>query len=48
MARSKRGDSSIFTRSNQTKKRKGVHSKSKTSSSKRSKNYVKKYVGQGR
>ncbi len=30
------------------KKRPGIHSKSKTSSSKNSKNYVKKYRGQGR
>lgn len=30
------------------KKRKGVKSKSKTSRSKKSKNYVKKYRGQGR
>lgn len=29
-------------------KRKGVHSKSKTSALKSSKNYVKKYRGQGR
>lgn len=29
-------------------KRKGVHSKSRNSSSKSSKNYVKKYKGQGR
>ena len=29
-------------------KRKGVHSKKKTSNSKNSKNYAKKYVGQGR
>lgn len=29
-------------------KRKGVHAKSKTSSLKSSKNYKKKYVGQGR
>lgn len=29
-------------------KRKGVHAKTKTSASKLSKNYVKKYVGQGR
>ncbi len=30
------------------KKRPGIHSKSKTSNSKNSKNYVKKYRGQGR
>ena len=30
------------------KKRKGIHSKSKTSSSKKSKLYAKKYRGQGR
>ena len=30
------------------KKRPGVHSKTKTSRSKGSKNYVKKYIGQGR
>jgi hypothetical protein len=29
-------------------KRKGVHSKTKASASKSSKNYVKKYIGQGR
>ena len=28
-------------------KRKGVHSKSKASTSKKAKNYLKKYVGQG-
>ncbi len=28
-------------------RRKGIHAKSKTSSSKQSKNYVKPYVGQG-
>ena len=31
-----------------TKKRKGVHSKTKTSKSKNSSNYKKKYKGQGR
>ena len=31
-----------------TKKRKGIHAKSKTSSNKGSKNYRKKYAGQGR
>lgn len=30
-----------------TKKRPGVHAKSKTSNNKNSKNYVKKYRGQG-
>ena len=30
------------------KKRKGIHSKKRTSKSKNSKNYVKKYNGQGR
>ena len=30
------------------KKRPGVHAKTKTSKSKNSKNYVKKYIGQGR
>jgi hypothetical protein len=35
-------------RSNGGKKRPGVHAKSKTSKSKQSKNYVKKYRGQGR
>lgn len=33
--------------SNVKKKRKGVHAKSKTSKLKSSKNYVKKYKGQG-
>jgi hypothetical protein len=33
---------------NQKKRRKGVHAKSKTSNNKTSKNYVKKYRGQGR
>ncbi|QDP46358.1 MAG: hypothetical protein GOVbin1709_20 [Prokaryotic dsDNA virus sp.] len=31
-----------------TKKRPGIHAKSKMSKSKNSKNYVKKYKGQGR
>jgi len=31
-----------------TRKRPGVHAKSKTSNLKKSKNYVKKYKGQGR
>jgi hypothetical protein len=35
-------------RKNKSKKRKGVHSKSKTSKNKGSDNYVKKYNGQGR
>ena len=35
-------------RQNSKKKRKGVHSKKKTSCSKKSKNYTKKYRGQGR
>lgn len=38
---------SAFTGSSK-KKRPGVHSKKKTSSHKHSKNYVKKYKGQGR
>lgn len=32
----------------QKKKRKGIHSKKKASKSKKSKNYMKRYVGQGR
>ena len=35
-------------RGNRQKKRPGVHSKSKTSSLKSSKNYFKKYRGQGK
>ena len=44
----KRGESNILVKLKGTRKRKGVHSKSKTSSNKGSKNYKKKYVGQGR
>ena len=33
---------------NKRRKRPGVHAKTKTSKSKHSQNYVKKYVGQGR
>ena len=40
---------SIFThRENKKTKRPGVHAKSKTSKNKSSKNYSKKYRGQGR
>lgn len=35
-------------RKSSKKKRKGVHAKKRTSCSKSSKNYVKKYKGQGR
>ena len=39
----------LFVKKNiSTKKRPGIHSKSKSSRSKNSKNYVKKYRGQGR
>ena len=38
---------SSYLKKNKTK-RPGVHAKSKTSKSKNSKNYVKKYIGQGR
>lgn len=42
----KKGQS--ITKSNKsTIKRKGVHSKTKNSRSKNSKNYAKKYIGQG-
>lgn len=40
------GIGSIFN--SQRKKRPGVHAKTKNSASKNSKNYVKKYRGQGR
>lgn len=33
---------------NKKKNRKGIHSKNKTSTNKRSKNYVKQYRGQGK
>jgi len=46
MARSK--DSSSGLRAKKRVNRKGVHAKCKTSSSKKSKNYKKSYVGQGR
>ena len=40
---------SLFSYKEKTKvKRPGVHAKSKTSNNKKSKNYVKKYRGQGR
>jgi hypothetical protein len=35
-------------RANKQKKRPGIHAKTKTSKSKQSKHYKKKYVGQGR
>ena len=35
-------------RPNKQKKRPGIHAKTKTSKSKQSKHYKKKYVGQGR
>ena len=39
----------LFSYKEKTKvKRPGVHAKSKTSNNKKSKNYVKKYKGQGR
>jgi|TARA_R110000744_G_scaffold322104_3_gene428117 hypothetical protein len=38
---------SSYFKKNKTK-RPGVHAKSKTSNSKNSKNYVKKYIGQGK
>tara|TARA_B100001063_G_scaffold207019_1_gene202688 strand:+ start:135 stop:269 length:135 start_codon:yes stop_codon:yes gene_type:complete len=38
---------SSYLKKNKTK-RPGVHAKSKTSKNKNSKNYVKKYIGQGR
>ena len=47
MAAKKTGAESTY-RSNSTTKRPGVHSKKKTSKSKRSKNYKKAYKGQGR
>jgi hypothetical protein len=37
-----------FKKSNAKGKRKGIHAKSKTSKLKTSKNYMKKYIGQGR
>ncbi len=40
--------STFLFRSNTQKKRKGVHSKTKASKMKHSKNYLKKYKGQGR
>jgi len=40
--------SSFIHRENPQKKRPGVHAKSKSSKIKSSKNYVKKYRGQGR
>jgi len=40
--------SSSTTLSSNKRKRKGVHAKSKSSISKSSKNYVKKYKGQGK
>lgn len=46
MAKAKSNTNGFTPRS--TRKRKGVHSKSKNSSHKRSKNYRKKYRGQGR
>jgi len=46
-AKVKSAASSFTYKEKQKVRRKGVHAKSKTSSSKQSKNYVKPYVGQG-
>ena len=48
MAAKKTGASVSGWNPNPKKKRRGVHAKSKTSVSKRGKNYVKSYRGQGR
>jgi hypothetical protein len=48
MAAKKAGAVTIGRVSNPKKKRPGVHAKSKRSVSKRGKNYVKAYRGQGR
>jgi len=48
MAAKVKSAASSFTYKEKKKvRRKGVHAKSKTSSSKQSKNYIKPYVGQG-
>jgi hypothetical protein len=39
---------SVHQYKSNTKKRKGIHSKTKSSKLKNSKNYFKKYIGQGR
>lgn len=44
----RRGFGVSIYRDKKTKKRKGVHAKCKTSNHKHSKNYKKKYIGQGR
>ncbi len=44
----KKGVSSSSFRKSNSKKRKGIHSKSKRSVNKGSKNYKKKYRGQGK
>ena len=46
-AKVKSAASSFAYKEKKKVRRKGVHAKSKTSSSKQSKNYVKPYVGQG-
>lgn len=49
MAKAKKGsDSSNTFRAKPKKNNKGIHSKCKSSKSKRSKNYKKAYVGQGK
>ena len=48
MAAAKRSVNIFAYRSKSKKKRPGVHAKSKTSKIKNSKNYAKKYRGQGR
>lgn len=49
MAKDKKGSSSTNTfRSKPKKNNKGVHSKCRSSKSKKAKNYRKSYVGQGR
>jgi hypothetical protein len=45
MAKKSASSTTVMSKS---KTRKGIHSKSKTSSTKTSKNYKKKYSGQGR
>jgi len=46
-AKVKTAASSFTYKEKKKVRRKGVHAKSKTSSSKQSKNYIKPYVGQG-
>jgi hypothetical protein len=48
MASPKKSESSTRVLRKPKKKRAGVHSKKKSSNSKNSKNYQKKYVGQGK